>query len=328
MHLPTSVRSTARPSLTSPASSRSLPVRSSSLCSFPSPPSLTRTSPRTGGSSGIGLEISLTLLANGAKVYIVGNDEDEVRDMAERYSRLIEEQGAKGKIEGFVGDCSNKAEGERIASEIAKKEEYVTVLFNNAGMMGSPVKLPEEKTGEAYKKAFFALTDDDFRKVSALNTVGPYFLSIAFLPLLSASKSKAPYGDRVRPQIINTTSMNGFTKDPDTADRGYPYMLSKAALAHLTSLLAHDFLPLGVRVNQIAPGLFASKMAAPGKAGEWGIADPNVNTAQYGYSIPAGVAGSTEDVGSVALALIVNRFINGESILVDGGTLLVHPSHY
>lgn len=41
---------------------------------------------------------------------------------------------------------------------------------------------------------------------------GPYFLSIAFLPLLCASKIKAPYGDRFEPQIINTSSMNGWVR--------------------------------------------------------------------------------------------------------------------
>lgn len=41
---------------------------------------------------------------------------------------------------------------------------------------------------------------------------GPYFLSIAFLPLLAASKTKARYGDKFQPQIINTVSMNGWTK--------------------------------------------------------------------------------------------------------------------
>lgn len=43
-------------------------------------------------------------------------------------------------------------------------------------------------------------------------SLGPYFLSSAFLPLLVASKSKAPYGDKFEPQIINTVSMNGWTK--------------------------------------------------------------------------------------------------------------------
>lgn len=61
------------------------------------------------------------------------------------------------------------------------------------------------------------------------------------------------------------------TKDPATAGFGYPYLLSKAAIAHMTSLLAHDFLPLGVRVNQIAPGWVVTGMSAPGTVDEWGV---------------------------------------------------------
>ncbi|GAA5911951.1 hypothetical protein JCM6882_004723 [Rhodosporidiobolus microsporus] len=282
----------------------------------------------TGGNSGIGLMIASTLLANGAKVYIVGLDKDEVEGIAERYSKLAEKQGVKGRMVGIQGDCSNKAEAERISSEFGKREKYITVLFNNAGIMGTPTVPQKEHTGEIYKEEYFKLKDEDFQKVFAVNTIGPYFLSIAFLPLLTASKTEAPYGDKFQPQVINTSSMNGWTKDPSTAGHGYPYLLSKAAIAHLTSLLAHDFLPIGVRVNQIAPGWFVTGMSAPGSLGEYGQSDKQMESDEYGFKTPVGGSGSDKDVGSVALSLVVNRFVNGESILVDGGTLLVHPSKY
>lgn len=122
-------------------------------------------------------------------------------------------------------------------------------------------------------------------------SLGPYFLSSAFLPLLVASKSKAPYGDKFEPQIVNTVSMNGWTKDPATGGHNYPYLLSKGATGHLTSLLAHDFLKIGVRVNAISPGWFVTVsphrvrrgfldkphpilpqgMSAPGSVNEYGI---------------------------------------------------------
>lgn len=49
---------------------------------------------------------------------------------------------------------------------------------------------------------------------------------------------------------------------------------------------------------------------------------------EFGFTTPVGGSGQAKDIGSAALALVVNGFINGESILVDGGTLLVHPSKY
>ncbi|GAA5890050.1 hypothetical protein JCM8208_002683 [Rhodotorula glutinis] len=277
----------------------------------------------TGGASGIGLMMASTLLANHARVYIVDLDGQKTHDIAARYSHLASESGSRGKMVGIQGDCGSKAGAERIAAAVADKEDYVTCLFNNAGVMGDKVDRPKESTAEAFKEAYFKLADESFQRF------GPYFLSIAFLPLLCASKIKAPYGDRFEPQIINTSSMNGWTKDPATGGAGYPYLLSKAAIAHMTSLLAHDLIPLGVRVNQIAPGWVVTGMSAPGTVDEWGVSSKQgMSSDEFGFKTPVGGSGSAKDFGSTALNLVVNRFINGESILVDGGTLLVHPSKY
>ncbi|BGP21914.1 hypothetical protein JCM10295v2_000791 [Rhodotorula toruloides] len=278
----------------------------------------------TGGASGIGLMIAATLLANNATVYIVDLDQKQTESIAERYCQLGKVSGSKGKMIGLQGDVGSKVGAEKIFNAIKKHEEYVTVLFNNAGTMGEPTTPPDEKTAEAYKQTFMKLGDEVFQEF------GPYFLSIAFLPLLAASKNKAPYGEQFQPQIINTVSMNGWTKDPATGGCSYPYLLSKTALAHLTKLLAHDFLPLGVRVNCISPGWFVTGMSAPGTVNEYGISSKQgkLFSESFGFQTPVGGSGSATDVGSIALMLVVNRFVNGESVLVDGGTFLVHPSSY
>ncbi|TNY21735.1 NAD(P)-binding protein [Rhodotorula diobovata] len=282
----------------------------------------------TGGASGIGLMMASTLLANHARVYIVDLDAARTDSIAARYSKLALESGSRGSMVGIQGDCGSKAGAERIVEAIAQREEYVTCLFNNAGVMGEAVGKPKEATAEAFKETYFKLSDGSFQDTLAVNSIGPYFLSIAFLPLLCASKTKAPYGDRFQPQIVNTSSMNGWTKDPATAGFGYPYLLSKAAIAHMTSLLAHDFLPLGVRVNQIAPGWVVTGMSAPGTVDEWGVSSKQGAARGLWVQTPVGSSGSAKDFGSTALNLVANRFINGECILVDGGTLLVHPSKY
>ncbi|GAA6011988.1 hypothetical protein JCM8202_004222 [Rhodotorula sphaerocarpa] len=283
----------------------------------------------TGAASGIGLMIASVLLANHATVYIVDLDEKQTQDIAARYSRLADESGSRGKMIGLRGDCSSRDAAEKIVSAVQEHEEYVTVLFNNAGIMGGAAEPPKEPSGEAFKSSYSSLTDEDFHKVYSVNTLGPYFLSSAFLPLLVASKSKAPYGDKFEPQIVNTVSMNGWTKDPATGGHNYPYLLSKGATGHLTSLLAHDFLKIGVRVNAISPGWFVTGMSAPGSVNEYGISSKQgMESTEFGFETPVGGSGQAKDVGSAALALVVNRFINGESILVDGGTLLVHPSKY
>jgi NAD(P)-dependent dehydrogenase (short-subunit alcohol dehydrogenase family) len=57
-------------------------------------------------------------------------------------------------------------------------------------------------------------------------------------------------------------------------------------------------------------------------------APTELQSESMGFKTPVGGSGGPKDVGSVALSLLVNRFVNGETILVDGGTLLVHPSSY
>lgn len=51
-----------------------------------------------------------------------------------------------------------------------------------------------------------------------------------------------------------TSSINGCTKDPATGGNSFPYLYSKSAIGHATSTLAHELLPLGIRINGIAPG--------------------------------------------------------------------------
>ncbi|ORY62867.1 NAD-P-binding protein [Leucosporidium creatinivorum] len=275
----------------------------------------------TGGSSGIGAMLASTLLANGARVYVVGLDQKEVDEFATKYNVLAGDVGSSGSIIG--------CEAKRLAELIASREQYVTCLFNNAGITGPASEYPEKPDAKSFVECYFdGLSEDDFKKVHSVNSVGPFFLTLAFLPLLEASK-QAPYGDKFQPQIINTSSMNGWTKDPITSGRSWAYLASKAAIASLTPQLAHDFLPLGVRVNSIAPGWFVTGMSAPGSVDSYGVTNkPELQSESMGFKTPVGGSGGPKDVGSVALSLLVNRFINGETILVDGGTLLVHPSSY
>lgn len=58
------------------------------------------------------------------------------------------------------------------------------------------------------------------------------------------------------PQIVMTSSMNGWTKDIATGGYSFPYCFSKSAIGHFTSSLATELLPLGIRVNGIAPGMY------------------------------------------------------------------------
>ncbi|KAK7461130.1 hypothetical protein VKT23_009057 [Stygiomarasmius scandens] len=286
----------------------------------------------TGGGSGIGLMISSTLVANGARVYIIGPKQEEL----DRTARIYNDVSAKiageggGKMFGIEGDVSLKEEAKRLADEIAKREPYVTVLFNNAGITGANLKLPSTPTAEAYRSAVFdQINPEEVNNILNTNAVGPFWLTFAFLPLLENWKnSQEPVTKKFVPQIIMTSSMNGWTKDSATGGKSFPYLFSKSALGHATSSLAHELLPLRIRVNGIAPGLFPTEMSLPGRSDEAGNTQaPPDYMSHFSFQSPAGL-GTKRDMGTLALCLVVNWFINGETVLIDGGTLLKHPSSY
>ncbi|KAF4564684.1 hypothetical protein EYR36_002622 [Pleurotus pulmonarius] len=280
----------------------------------------------TGGGTGIGMMISSTLVANGATVYIIGPKQEDL----DRVTNTYNQSSTRGKMYGLEGDVRLKTEAKRLADEIAKREKYVTVLFNNAGVGGGNFKRPSEATAAAFVAEFFdPVTQDIFDDTLRVNAVGAYWMSLAFLPLLEKWKlSDAAVARKSVAQIIMTSSMNGWTKDSATSGVSYPYLFSKSAIGHFTSTLAHELLPLGIRVNGIAPGLFPSEMSIKKKSDDCGVSHIPSGT-KWGFEIPAGATGGTRaDMGTLALFLVANHFVNGETVLIDGGTLLKHPSSY
>ncbi|RPD54968.1 NAD-P-binding protein [Lentinus tigrinus ALCF2SS1-7] len=290
----------------------------------------------TGGGTGIGLMISTTLLANGAKaVYIIGPKQADLDKIAKVYNDTAAAKGKPGKIYGIEGDIRKKTEAVRLAEEVSKREEHVTVLFNNAGIFQGQYTRPTTANAEAFRKAYFdEVTEEDFENSLNTNAVGPYWLTFAFLPLLEKWK-QSPGGACFAPQIVMTSSMNGWTKDPATSGFTFPYMYSKSAIGHATASLAHELLPLGVRVNGIAPGLFITEMSAPGTINAVGQSQaPEGKTFSFQVPVTAPFppgkqpAGRNKDMAALVLFLVANWFVDGETVLIDGGSLLKHPSSY
>ncbi|KAI0346722.1 NAD-P-binding protein [Trametopsis cervina] len=298
----------------------------------------------TGGGTGIGLMMSSTLVSNGATVYVIGPKQAELDRITKVYNDAAERQGTPGRMYGLEGDIRSKEEAIRLAEEVGKRSPYVTVLFNNAGILEGTFTRPTEMTASAFQKAYFIdLKQETFDNVMRTNANGPYWMTFAFLPLLEKWIEKgftATGGKKFAPQVIMTSSMNGWTKDMATSGWSFPYMFSKAAIGHATSTIARELLPLGIRVNGIAPGLFVTEMSAPGNMNELGVSSVP-DTKQFGFQVPCSqpadpavnggkplLGGSRTDVGAVVLCLVSNWFINGETVLIDGGTMLLHPSSY
>ncbi|KAK7016305.1 NAD(P)-binding protein [Favolaschia claudopus] len=280
--------------------------------------------------NGIGMMISSTLVANGATVYIVGPNQGDLDKVCTNYNAASKDIPTGGCMYGLEGDVRLKSEATRLATAIGEREKAVTVLFNNAGIhRGGYERRGSNATAADYVSAYFEnVSQDDFTDVLNTNAVGPYWLTFVFLPLLERWKTAdVPAAKKFAPQVIMTSSMNGWTKDSGTGGYSFPYLMSKSAIGHATSSLAHELLPLGIRVNGIAPGLFASQMTT-GASDEMGRSTfSDALPSSFQVPVPPGF-GSTRDMGTLVLFLLANWFVNGETVLIDGGTLLKHPSSY
>ena len=237
----------------------------------------------TGGSRGIGLMIARGFVEAGAKVYISSRKADVCDSVAAELS-------ASGTCISLPADLSTEDECIRLAGEIASREEKLNILVNNAGAnWGAPLS---EFPASAWDK------------VLDLNLKSPFFLTRALLPQLLAA---AAPGDPAR--VINIGPIDGIQAPILNT---YSYSSSKAALHHLTRVLAKELGPKGVTVNAVAPGPFESKMMAETLRN---FGD------EIARSCPLGRIGEPDDMAGVAIYLAsrAGAYVTGAIIPVDGG---------
>lgn len=237
----------------------------------------------TGGSRGIGYMIAKALVENGVKVYITARKVDACDAAAQALSQF-------GECVSVPGDLSSMAEIERLAQYLSQQEDQLDVLVNNAGATwGAP---------------FTDFPEEGWDKVMNVNVKPVFFLTQKLHGLLKASGS---HDDPAR--VLNIASIDGLHV---SSLETYSYAASKAAVVHLTKMMAKFLAPKHINVNAIAPGPFESKMMA-------------ATLAAAGDAIKAAVPrkriGVPEDMAGVALYLSsrAGAYVTGEIIAVDGG---------
>ncbi|MBY0276875.1 SDR family oxidoreductase [Candidatus Binatia bacterium] len=237
----------------------------------------------TGGSRGIGLMIARGFVENGACVYVASRKADECEKVALELS-------AYGDCHGIAADLSTQDGAKKLADEIAKRTSKLDVLVNNAGAnWGAPMA---------------EYPDAAWDKVLALNVKGVFHLTVACLPLLEKSASDA---DPAR--VINIGSIDGIQVPMLET---YAYSASKAAVHHMTRVMAMQLAGKRITVNAVAPGPFESKMMA---ATLDRFKDAIV------ASCPLGRIGEPEDMAGIAIYLAsrAGAYVTGTVIPVDGG---------
>ena len=239
----------------------------------------------TGASSGIGQGIAKRLGSEGAKVIVdyVGSP-----DGANETARAIKDAGSDAEI--VEADVTSVDAVRALVDAAWTRFGSADILVNNAGM---------EK-----KSDFWDTTETDYDKVMAVNLRGPFFLSQAFVRRLR---------DRRKPgRIINISSVHEDMVFPGFAT----YCCSKGGLRMLMRDLAVELGPLGITVNNVAPGAIATPINKS-------LLENKAELDALLGNIPLHRLGTPEDVAGVVafLASEDGSYVTGSTFVIDGGLM-------
>jgi glucose 1-dehydrogenase len=239
----------------------------------------------TGSSKGIGRGIAERFAREGADIVV------NYRSDREGAEEVVDAARAAGRRAIAVeADVSVVAQATRLVERTIAEMGRLDVLVNNAGI---------EKDAP-----FWEVREEDYDQVLAVNLKGAFFMAQA------AVRHFRDTGQRGR--IINISSVHEDLAFP----RFSPYAASKGGLRMLMRTLAVELGPLGIAVNNIAPG------ATETPINEESFADPETRKALT-RKIPLGRIGQPDDVAGVAVFLASRDadYITGATFTVDGGLM-------
>lgn len=242
----------------------------------------------TGGATGIGRMAAEALVQAGAHVLIASRKGDACEEAAARLNAI----GAPGSAEGFAADISSEEGINALVSEVNKRTQSLDILMNNSGVSwGAPM-------GQFPYHAW--------DKVMSVNVAGIFDLTQKLLPLLIKSAS-----DEDPARVVNVGSVMG---EVPMGDGAYSYSASKAAVIHLSKIMAKELAPHRVTVNALAPGPFVSRMTA------FATEDEDTRE-QVGQGVPLGRVGRAEDIAGCLLFLCGRggSYVTGAVLPVSGG---------
>ena len=198
----------------------------------------------TGGHSGIGLELTKRLVAEGHRVGLVVRNKSRLEGLPEE---------VRTRVEPFEADLSKQADVLAAAQAIRGSWRHVDVLYNNAGLLGDQLRMSPQ--------------DNELQL--EINTVAPYLMTLALKPALDAAEA---------PIVVNTATEGMATQ---SIDMGHlfdvkkfrrlfgGYLHSKAAMVQLMADLAARPEWAKVRIRSVNPGANKTGMTNGGTGMPW-----------------------------------------------------------
>ena len=244
-----------------------------------------RTALVTGGATGLGRVCAEALLSAGARVLIASRKAEACEEVAAELSAI-------GPCEGFGGTVASEAGVTALADEVRRRTSELHILVNNAGV--------------SWGEPFASFPWKGFDRVMSVNVTGLFMLTRDLMPMLVAAATPD------RPStVINLGSVMGHTTQAETA---YSYSASKAAVHHLTRILASEFAESQVTVNAIAPGPFPTNMT------KFAIGD-EAGQQRAKKAVPMQRVGRPDDMAGTILFLTgrAGAYTTGAVVPLDGG---------
>jgi len=239
----------------------------------------------TGSGQGIGQSIAIRLAQEGADVIV---DDRVIGESAEETVAQIEKCGRKATA--VEGDLSNTDDDRQVIAQGVEAMGKIDILVNNAGV---------EKNA-----SFWEVTEKDYDFVMNINLRGTFFITQDFVNHLRETKRAG--------RIINISSVHEELPMPHMSS----YCATKGGLKMLCRDLAVELAPLGITINNVAPGAIETPI---NKA----LLNNPTELQALLKNIPLNRLGKPEDVaGCVAfLASDDAAYITGSTFFVDGGLL-------
>jgi NAD(P)-dependent dehydrogenase (short-subunit alcohol dehydrogenase family) len=243
----------------------------------------------TGGVSGLGFAVAKHLVANGGKVALF-----DIND--EKGAAAVAELGA-GNAHYFRTDVSDEANVEANVAAAKEKLGGLNAAINCAGILGAGRMLGREAP----------MPLKQFSGTVMVNLVGSFNVAKAAANLM---QHNAPGEDGERGVIVNTASVAAFDGQIGQA----AYSASKGGVVGMTLPMARELARFGIRVMTVAPGIFWTPMVD-------GMPPQVQESLSASIPFPSRL-GKPEEFADTVAFILQNRYLNGETIRLDGAVRL------